>query len=119
VSLLRFQTVERDSFFTRLDFRPKLVMMGVITIVVFVGESPLVSGALALLVVVACVLAGVRLGYLRTVIKVMIPFYVLLLLTHGFFNVDQVKTLTSRAALTPVFTFPEHWWLVGGESMSL
>ena len=33
MSTLAFRTVERDSFFTRLDFRPKLFMIAIITVI--------------------------------------------------------------------------------------
>lgn len=118
MSMLKFQTVERDSFFTRLDFRPKLVMMAVITIVAFVWESPLLQVAMASLLIVAALVVGVKFSYIRLVITVMIPFYILLLLTHGFFNIDQVKALTGKSELTPMFVFPENWWLIGGGMMS-
>jgi energy-coupling factor transport system permease protein len=118
MGMLKFQTVERDSFYTRLDFRPKLVMMAVITVVAFIWESPVMQLGLAATILLAALLAGVRVSYVRVVISVMIPFYILLLLTHGFFNIDQVKALTGRSVLTPLFTIPEDWWLVGGGVMS-
>lgn len=118
MNLVKFQTVERDSLFTRLDFRPKLLMIAVISIVAFVWESPIALAALALVLVATCLLAGVKIGYVKTIVTVMIPFYVLLLITHGFWNTDQVRALTGKAVLTPVFTFPPHWWLIGGGSLS-
>jgi energy-coupling factor transport system permease protein len=118
---MKFQTVERDSFFTRLDFRPKLVMVGVVTVVAFVWESPLMLAIMAGLIIVACLLVGVKMGYIRLVITIMIPFYILLLLTHGFFNIDQVMTLTNQTKeqLQTVFMFPENWWLIGGVRMTM
>jgi energy-coupling factor transport system permease protein len=115
---MKFQTVERDSIFTRLDFRPKLFMMTVITLVALIWESPLMQLFLAIVILIACLLSGVKLKYLRTILIIMLPFYILLLLTHGFFNVDQVKALTGKQVLTPIFAFPKHWWLIGGGSMS-
>jgi len=116
---MRFQTVERDSLFTRLDFRPKLLMIAVISTVAFVWESPIALAALALVLVIACLLAGVKAAYIKTVVRVMIPFYILLLITHGFWNTDQVKALTGKEVLTPLFTFPANWWLIGGGGMSV
>jgi energy-coupling factor transport system permease protein len=118
MALLKFQTVERDSLFTRLDFRPKLVMIAVISLVAFVWESPVTLAAMALLIMAACVLAGVKMGYLKLIVRVMIPFYILLLLTHGFWNVEQVKMLTGHTELTPIFRFPDNWWLIGGGTFS-
>lgn len=118
MSMLKFQTVERDSFFTRLDFRPKLVMMVVISIIAFVWESPLMQVVMAALIITAALIVGVKFSYVRLVVTVMIPFYILLLLTHGFFNIDQVKALTGKTELTPMFIIPENWWLIGGGMMS-
>jgi len=116
---MRFQTVERESLFTRLDFRPKLLMIAVISVVAFVWESPIALAALALILISTSLLAGVKPGYIRTIVAVMIPFYLLLLITHGFWNVEQVKMLTHRDVLTPLFAFPESWPVIGGGSMSL
>jgi energy-coupling factor transport system permease protein len=115
---MKFQTVERDSIFTRLDFRPKLFMMFIITIVAFIWESPVAQAILCVVILVACLFSGVKVKYLRTILLIMLPFYVLLLLTHGFFNVDLVKSLTGKTELTTMFAFPESWWLIGGGNMS-
>lgn len=116
---LRFQTVRRDSIFTRWDFRTKLVMMAVITVIAFVWESPITGGLLTLSVLLACILAGVRWSYLATLLKVMLPLYLILLLGMGFFNVAQVQVLTSHAELTPLLTLPTTWPLVGGARMTV
>ncbi|MBC7233247.1 MAG: energy-coupling factor transporter transmembrane protein EcfT [Chloroflexi bacterium] len=117
--MLKFQTVERDSIFSHLDFRSKLLMMVVVSIVAFVWESPIALAALTFVVVAACLLAGVKSGYIKFIMKVMSPFYLLLLITHGFWNIEQVKSLTGKQVLTPLFAFPHSWWLIGGASMSL
>lgn len=114
MTTMKFQTVERDSIFTRLDFRPKLAMMVILTMIAFLWESPLMQGALCLTVIVTCALAGVRLDYLRKLIWVMVPFYIFLLVTMGFFNVDQVRTLLGREDLIPIFVLPESWPIIGG-----
>lgn len=116
---MKFQTIERDSIFTRMDFRPKIFMMLVITVVALVWESPVVQMAMAALILLACFLSGVKMKFIRTILLIMLPFYVLLLLTHGFFNIAQVQTLTGREVLTPMFTVPSGWWLVGGMVFSL
>jgi energy-coupling factor transport system permease protein len=99
-----WQTVDRSSLLTRLDFRAKLTMMIVITLIAFTWESPIAGGILTLLVAIACLLAGVKLNYLGTILKFMLPFYVFLLITMGFFNVEQVKALMGQKELTPLFT---------------
>ena len=116
---LKFQAVQRDSFFTRLDFRTKLLMVAIITLLAFIWESPTTGGLLSLTVAIACLLVGVNLNYLFTVLKVMLPFYLFLLVTMGFFNIDQVKMLTGKAELTPLLILPAQWWWVGGAKMSV
>ncbi len=115
---MKLQTVKYDSLFTRLDFRSKLVVMISVTILAFLWESPIAGGLLMLSVIFACVIAGVRLNYLGTILKVMIPFYIFLILSMGFFNVEQVKLLTHKLELTPLLSLPQTWWLIGGAKMS-
>ena len=116
---MKFQTVKHSSLFTRLDFRSKFVMMAVITLIAFLWESPVTGGLLAVSVAIACLLAGVRLNYLATILKFMIPFYIFLVLTMGFFNTEQVKLLTGKSELTPFLTIPPEWWLIGGGRMTV
>ncbi|GBO54290.1 transmembrane component Cce_1531 of energizing module of predicted ECF transporter [Pseudanabaena sp. lw0831] len=116
---MKLQTVKYDSLFTRLDFRAKLVVMLSITILAFLWESPIAGGILMLSVIASCVLAGVRLNYLGSILKVMIPFYIFLILSMGFFNVEQVKLLTHKTELTTLLSLPQTWWLVGNAKMSL
>lgn len=119
MSTMQFQTVERDSIFTRMDFRPKLVMVAVVSTVAFVWESPIALAGLLAFIVAISLLAGVKGSYIKTIFTMMIPFYVLLVITHGFWNTEQVKALTIQETLTPLFTFPESWWLIGGGMMSV
>lgn len=119
MSMMKFQTVERDSFFSRLDFRPKLFMMATVTVVAFAWESPLLQFVMALIIIAACLLVGVKWNYIRTILLILLPFYLLLLLTHAFFNRDQVMALLDTDTLTPLFTFPENWWLIGGGSATM
>ncbi|MBM3145999.1 MAG: energy-coupling factor transporter transmembrane protein EcfT [Chloroflexi bacterium] len=115
--MLKFQTVERDSFFSRLDFRPKLYMVAILTIVTFAWESPLLQFGMAATITLACLAVGVKWGYIRTILLVMTPFYLLLVLTHAFFNRDQVMALqgySSAEQLQKIYTFPESWPVIGG-----
>ncbi len=117
MSMMKFQTVERESFFSRLDFRPKLFMVGVVSVIAFTWESPLMQFALALVIIIACLLVGVKWNYIRTILTIMIPFYILLLLTHAFWNRDQVMSLMGYETadqLSRIFTFPESWPVIGG-----
>lgn len=121
MTAMAFQTVGRDSLFTRLDFRPKLTMMTTITLVAFVWESPVMGSLLALAVMVACLAVGVRAGYIRTLILLMLPFHLLLLLTQGFFAGPLITSLTglTKDQFTILFAFPSSWPLIGGAAMSL
>jgi energy-coupling factor transport system permease protein len=117
MSMMKIQTVERESFFSRLDFRPKLYIVLVVTIVAFAWESPLLQLILAAFIIVVCLLVGVKWSYVRTILLIMIPFYLILLLTHAFFNRDLVMALQgydSQDQLKRIFTFPENWPLIGG-----
>ena len=120
MSTIGFQTVDRDSFFTRLDFRPKLFLMLVVTLIAFVWESPLLGGLLALAVAISCLVVGVKFSYIRTLVFIMTPFYILLILTQGFF---AGPLITSRTGLQEheflmLFRFPAGWPIVGGAGMS-
>ncbi|WP_013322344.1 energy-coupling factor transporter transmembrane component T family protein [Gloeothece verrucosa] len=119
MGIANFQTVKRDSIFTRIDFRSKLVIMVTVTLIAFIWESPITGGFLTLTVVIACLLAGVKLDYLGTLLKIMLPFYLFLLLSMGFFNITQVKLLTHKQELTTLLTVPAHWWILGGAKMSV
>lgn len=120
MSALRLQTVERDSFFTHLDFRPKLLLMAVVTGVAFLWSSPVLGGLLALTVALACLAVGVKFRYIRTVITLMIPFYVVLIVTQGFFADALITSLTGKpeTAFTLLFVLPEHWPWIGSAGMS-
>ncbi len=115
---LALQTVARDSYFTRLDFRTKLLLAFVVSWVAFLWESTLLVGGLAGAMLLLCLLAGVRWAYVRSTLSLLLPFFGIVLLTHGFFNVTQVERLTGQHALTPWFTFPADWWGVGGAMLS-
>ena len=114
-----FRVVERRSFFTQLDFRSKFFAAVVLTVIAFTWESPLLQGCLAVILISASLAAGVRPRYLLNLMIFMLPFNLLILLSHGFFNVVQVKSLTGQTALTALFSLPNAWWLVGGMTFSL
>jgi len=118
MTTLTLHTVDRDSFFTRLDFRSKLALMAAITLVAFVWESPVLGGLLALVVALACLAAGVKFSYLRTVIMLLLPFAAFMILMQGFLGTDLVRARLHREALTPIFTFPASWALIGGGMMT-
>jgi len=118
MTTLTLHTVERDSFFTRLDFRSKLALMAAITLVAFVWESAALGGLLALALALTCLAVGVKFSYLRTVILLLLPFATFMILMQGFLGADLVRARLHREALTPIFTFPASWPLVGGGMMT-
>ncbi len=118
-SFTSFQTVKRDSIFTRLDFRPKLFMVICVTLVAFLWESPITGGVLMLLITLAGLAVGVTWKYIRTVYILMFGFGLMLIFFHGFFNKDGVTALVHGAKLTPIFTFPRAWFLIGGLEFTL
>jgi len=95
-----------ESRFGRLDFRSKLMVMAAATALAFLWESPTLNGLLTLSVLGLCLLARIRLSYLSHVLRLMLPFYVLLLLTHGIWNTNVGRTV--------LWTAPQGWWLIGG-----
>ncbi|ACK71116.1 cobalt transport protein [Gloeothece citriformis PCC 7424] len=119
MGIKQWQTVNRDSIFTRLDFRTKLVLMVTVTLLAFIWESPITGSLLTLAVGLACVFAGVKLNYLGSLLKIMIPFYIFLLLSMGLFNVAQVKLLTGKEELTPLLMIPQNFWILGGAKISV
>ena len=119
MAVTRLQTVTRESVFTRLDFRAKLVIVALITVIAFLWESPITGGLLTLAVITSSLLVGVKRSYLTTLLKVMIPLYFFLLLSMGFFNVEQVKALTQKEILTPLLTLPTSWLVIGGAQLSV
>ena len=98
----------RESTFSRLDFRPKFIgLIVVLMILAFIWESPQMGRVLTLAIVMGCLAAGVSIQHIRLVVTLMLPFYGLLLITHGFFNVEQVGALTGRPELTPYSPSPK------------
>ncbi|MGB7413802.1 MAG: energy-coupling factor transporter transmembrane component T [Thermosynechococcaceae cyanobacterium] len=118
MAVTRLQTITRDSIFTRLDFRAKLVIVTLLTAISFLWESPISGGLLTISVIASSLLVGVKPSYLTTLLKVMMPLYLFLLVSMGFFNVEQVMALTDKRELTPLLTLPKTWLWVGGATMT-
>lgn len=112
-------TVERASFFTRLDFRAKLWMMLVGGSIALVWEDPLLGGLLLASVFAASLVAGIPTTYIRALFTLMLPFYIFMLVTQGFWGGPLIIARTGQAELTPLFTLPREWWLIGGAVFSL
>lgn len=95
-----------ESSFGRLDFRAKLAVMLAATALAFLWESPTLNALLALLVLGLCLLAGIRLSYVGRMLRLMLPFYLILLITHGLWNTNVGRTV--------LWIAPQGWWLIGG-----
>jgi len=119
VSQPRLYNVERESLFTRLDFRTKLALMTVLVLVAFIWESPLLGSVLALAVGLGCLAAGIKIAYIRAVLILLLPFLLMLTITQGFFADDIIRSRTGQTTLTPIFSLPRSWWLIGGATMTL
>jgi energy-coupling factor transport system permease protein len=96
----------RESPLRRLDFRSKLALLLAATFLAFLWESPVLTGALVIFVLILCLGAGISVSYLARVLRLMLPFYAIVLVTHGFWN-----TTVGR---TPLWTAPQTWPWIGG-----
>ena len=101
-----------------LDFRAKLAVFFAATLAAVIWDNPWLNLGLAAVIALGCVAVAIPGAYLRLIAKVMTPFFLILLITHGFFNVQHVQRLLDGQALTPLFTVPESVWGLGGASFS-
>ncbi len=108
----RLQAVGRANVFTRLDVRSKLAVFLAASVLAVLWDDPAYSAGLMIAALAAVLAAGIPRSYVGLVLRLMAPFFLLLLLTHGFFNSAYLLHLT------PVFTLPEHWKVIGGCSLS-
>lgn len=115
---MKFETVNKKSFFTYLDFRTKLLMIIVVTIITFLWESPFTEGLLSLVIGYGCILAEIQLNYFKKIFMFMIPFHSFILIVTGFFYIDQIKVLLNINDLTPIFILPSSWFWIGGLTMN-
>ena len=118
MSTVMFQTIKRNSFFHKLDFRPKLLLVFVITVIAFMWESPVTGAGLFVLLTACALLAGVKWSYIRLILGIMLVFGLFLLVSHGFFNTSQVTLLVGRP-LTVLYTVPEKIFIFGGLKLTL
>jgi len=118
MSAIMFQTIKRDSLFQRLDFRPKLLLVVIITVIAFIWESPLAGAGLVVLLTVCALAVGVKWSYIRLIVSIMLVFGLFLVVTHGFFNTSQVQKLAGRP-LTVLYTVPARVFVIGGIQLTL
>lgn len=117
----RMQTVARSTWFSRLDFRAKVALFVALTVVGAMWSDPRYGAVLLAAVTASCVAVGIPGSYLRLMFRVMAPFGVLMLFTHGVFNKQHVARLlgVEPGELTPIYSIPADWWLVGGARMTV
>ncbi|MEM7790270.1 MAG: energy-coupling factor transporter transmembrane component T [Verrucomicrobiota bacterium] len=115
----KIEQIENNSFATQLDFRSKFALATSISLIAFLWESPLLGGLLTLVTLLLTAAAGVRKSYLLLIGKVMIPFFVMLWITHGFFNTDHLLRLTEQEALRPLLSLPTSVPIIGGAILSI
>jgi energy-coupling factor transport system permease protein len=113
-----YLTSPKPSSYQRLDFRTKLVIMVAITTLAVLWQDLWFILLLASLVLLLCFRAGISRNYLFLIIQTMSPFILLLIITHGLFNVENLKRTLGAATLTPLLSAPSTWPLVGGLVLS-
>ena len=118
MSALVFQTIKRDSPFQKLDFRPKLLLVVIVTTIAFIWESPLAGAGLVVLLTVCALAVGVKWRYIKLIVGIMLIFGLFLIVSHGFFNTGQVQRLTGRP-LTVLYTVPARLFIIGGIQLTL
>lgn len=111
-------TATRTTAFAALDFRAKLALFFAATVTAVLWNDPWWNLGLAAVIAFTCLAVGIPRPYLKLVAKVMTPFFVILLCTHGFFNVRHVQRLLGGAELTPLFHLPANLWFIGGAAFS-
>ncbi len=112
------QAVARTTGFARLDFRAKLALFVAVSALAVLCNRPSLSVAIMAGALGGCLAAGIPRAYLGLMFRVMTPFFILMLLTHGFFNVGHVKRLTGAEMLTTLWTIPEWLPVLGGVGLS-
>jgi energy-coupling factor transport system permease protein len=111
---------QQASFLGRLDFRTKLALLVAVTGVALLWENPLMGGALMTGVLVAWLVSGIPLHYLMSAALVVLPLYIIIVLTQGFLAGPIITSRTglSAADFHIIFSFPEPWPLIGGSGIS-
>ena len=100
------------------DFPAKLAAFAAVSLTAVIWDDPLMNVGLALATIGVCLAAGLTPRYLGRVAGFMSPLFGLLLVTHGFFNVHYVLRLLGRPTLTPVFSLPAAFPVIGGLTLS-
>lgn len=75
-----------DSAAARLDARVKLVLVFCILALVFLWKSPIYLSLLVAAIIVFSLMGGIPFSYMRKLILITLPFGIILVLMHGFFN---------------------------------
>jgi energy-coupling factor transport system permease protein len=114
MSASSFTLLAQDSPFARVDVRAKLTLVACVTAVTLIWDRPSYQLGLAFAVFLLCAIGRVGGSYLMSLFRIMIPFYIILLITHGFFNTEYVRKLTGQASLTTLWQVPAGVPLLAG-----
>lgn len=77
---------QSNSFIAKIDARVKLLMILSVLILVFVWTNPIHLGLLVITIIALSLFGGIPWSYLWKLILVGLPFGIILMLIHGFFN---------------------------------
>jgi energy-coupling factor transport system permease protein len=114
----KYLTLAAPSFYQSLDFRTKLALMLALTVLAVLWQDLWYILVLTVVVLFLCFQAGISRGYLWLILQTMSPFIVLLIITHGLFNVENLERTLGTSNLTPLLSAPREWPLVGGLVLS-
>lgn len=112
------QRASRETWFSAVDFRAKFAVFVSLTFLAALWDDARLGAVLALLTLAAAILAGTPRAQLSLMWRVMLPFFIVMLVTHGFSNIQPVQRLTGRHVLTPLLMLPRGWWVIGGRVLS-
>lgn len=105
MSSYALQSLAGTSPIARLDMRAKFALLLMASTLIFVWNSIVLQALLLATMVGLMLAAGVKPATLRRLVIILLPALILITVIQG---------LWSPFGVTPVFTLPEGWWLVGG-----
>lgn len=92
--------------------------MIVVSTLAILWDSPIMEGLLAIAVILASLIAGIKPIYIRRLLVLMIPFSIILIITQGFFAHDFLTTRLGVSDLEVIFSLPPTWGFVGNLMMT-
>jgi energy-coupling factor transport system permease protein len=117
--VIRSITPVKGSFLHLLDFRPKLVLLLVIMTVCLIWNDPFLQFGLLLSVLGLCLNSKISFRYLTFIIGLMVPFLLVMVLIHGFFNTVQLGRLIGEGDFHWLVRIPDDWLIFRGKGLTL